>query len=576
MIKFNNNAVPQKYSNGTADSLAHIQAVVEKVVAQGIDLTADYDQWVELGFAFASLGESGRELFHRISSMNAGYKHDDCDTKFSNCCQSSRNAISIATFIQMAKDNGVDVSVAEHQKARSGRPKKSPEQIEQEAKEKADKLQAALRENFTLRFNTWTNRPEVLDCDNRYRPVDNRDICTIATRLQSVFPKIKVSDVRTLIFSRDVVMDYNPVESYLNSLKPWNPDTDPDYIRDFFIGHITFKDPEQTEFYDMVLRKWFVCNVALWLGAVSENPIMPVLTGPQHIGKTYFVNHILPPELRDYIFSANPSARIDKDFVISLAEFAIIFLDEFSFSTNAKSDAYKFIVTSGRSNERDSYAQFRERRDRKAGLIGATNYKRFIKDPEGDRRYPGIDVAGTVSLHDHPLPYEGAYAQALYLIHHGYDCMPTQEESTMISAHNTDYMEPNDCEEVLKTYYRQPQSPTDVPVALTSGAIKQRLNTLGFTGKGFSTVEIGRCMKRLGFEPLRTNCGTKYIAVYVEYEELKRNSKAEAEELLRSREESVSDNATDKQIDTNSNVQTVIDYDQLYSDANGDDSDAPF
>ena len=40
-----------------------------------------------------------------------------------------------------------------------------------------------------------------------------------------------------------------------------------------------------------------------------------------------------------------------------------------------------------------------------------------------------------------PLPYEGAYAQALYLLDHGFQPKPTQEESQLISQHNRENKE---------------------------------------------------------------------------------------------------------------------------------------
>ncbi len=529
---------PKTKSFNDADKdMIHLQTVVERVEVSGIDLTADYDVWVELAFALASQGEQGRELFHRVSRMNSGYTYEECDRKYTNCLATGKNCVGIATFFKIAADHGIDISFPKKLAATKGRRKmtqeqrmKSEEERKKKSQAKVDEIVSFITSHYQLRYNTWTSRPEVLE-DDEWRPITTRDICTMNTDIMSALStKVTAAEMRTYLFSRSVVQDFDPVRSYLEGLKPWNPDTDPDFIGEFFIKHIIFGDPEHTDFYDMVLRKWMVGNVALWLGEAEDNPIMPVLTGSQHIGKTYFVKHILPPELRNYLFCGNPAARIDKDFVISLSEFAIIFLDEFSFSTNAKSDAYKFIVTSGASHERDAYAQFRESRLRKAGLIGACNQKNFIKDPDGNRRYPGIDVAGTVNLHEHPLPYEGAYAQALYLLRHGFAYKPTHSESMLISEHNKEYMELNDCEETIKTYYRKPEE-TEHGIALTSSAIQRRLSTLGFYGKGYSAVEIGRAFSRLGYIRTRMNGVNKFVVVEVEPDIVKRQGEVDAKAI---------------------------------------------
>ena len=115
--------------------------------------------------------------------------------------------------------------------------------------------------------------------------------------------------------------------------------------------------------------------VALMLGRISENPQMPIFKGLQHIGKTYFVRHILPPELSDYRLEVGPSERIDKDFIISLSETPLILFDEISFGSNQKSEAFKYIVTSSRSNVRElSFRGFRGR-EYNANSIGKSMKK---------------------------------------------------------------------------------------------------------------------------------------------------------------------------------------------------------
>ena len=266
--------------------------------------------------------------------------------------------------------------------------------------------------------------------------------------------------------------------------------------------------------------------VALWIGRTNENPLMPVFCGPQHIGKTFFIRHILPPELRQYYKEPSPSDPVDKDFIISLSEVVMIFLDEFSINSSLKSDTYKAIITSSQSNLRDAYAKYREVRQRKASLIGATNFKQFIHDSEGNRRYIGIDLIGTTNLNENPLPYEGAYAQALYLLEKGYDPKPTKEESEMISFHNRDFMEPNDCEEALKTFLRHPDGKGSEQ-DLTAGEIMYELGIRGFRGKSYCSSNIGKAMKNLGFEFKKRNGYRKYRVVIPDYDTLQSERKGE-------------------------------------------------
>ena len=57
-----------------------IELVTQRIEAAHTDITAGYDNWLELGFALSdALGESGRDYFHRISRFNEGYDQAECD-----------------------------------------------------------------------------------------------------------------------------------------------------------------------------------------------------------------------------------------------------------------------------------------------------------------------------------------------------------------------------------------------------------------------------------------------------------------------------------------------------------------
>ena len=180
---------------------------------------------------------------------------------------------------------------------------------------------------------------------------------------------------------------------------------------------------------------------------------------------------------------------------------------------------------------RDAYARFRESRKRRASLIATTNEDNFIRNAEGSRRYLVVDLKGTVDLENFPLPYEGAFAQALYLLDHGYQPKPDQEESQLISQHNSLYIEPNDCEEVLKTFLRKPEK-EEQGIALSAGDILTELGNLGHRGRSFSTSEIGKAMKRMNFESKRILGYTKYLVVLVGREIRHKENEADSREFI--------------------------------------------
>ncbi len=479
-----------------------------------VNITHTYKEYVDFGFLCAEFGETGREWFHKLSSIDEKYSEQHCNTQFDNCVKTSRHEITIGTLVDICKQHGIDTSKPK------GRPSKTEEQKIEEQKQLMNNAYSHLRDMAHWRFNTWLNRPEIWEPGSTWRPVCDRDLSTYYIRLKEAGVKVSANDVTHIIFSRDFTTDYNPFRSYGEKLPKWE-EGDTDYIREFFIGHMEFGDPENVEFYYQMFRKWFIGMVGLWLGYVNENPLMPVLYGPQHVGKTFFVRHILPPQLASYLMSVNPAARVDKDFEISMSETPLMFLDEFNVSNLSKSEAFKYAITSSSSYLRDSYGHFREMRDRKASLIAATNHEKFIMESEGDRRYLAVNLVDTVNLNDQPLPYEGAYAQALWLLDNRFDPKPTREESELISEHNLPYLMPNDVEEALRTFVRMPSTIDNVE-AYSAGDLLKELNQRGFNGRGFKTVAIGRAMKNMGFESKKVRGTFKYNAILADYERQKR------------------------------------------------------
>ena len=511
-------------SNNAYSELEHLELVARRIAESGIDITCEYKDWITVTLACASVGEQAREAYHTICSQYTGYKREECDEKFDNCLHTGRGDVRLASLIQLAKDAGIDVSLPR------GRRKKTEGQRKEEQQNRIQQMRDILNSQAEWRFNVWRQRPEIREKGQEWRPVQDRDLDTWYCRLKEQGVKIAAQDVKSLIFSRDFCPDFDAFSTWLNGLKPWNPDTDPDYLRDFYVGHLEFGDNDYEEFYDKMLKKWHVGMVALMLGRINENPQMPIFKGMQHIGKTYFVRHILPPELSSYRLEVGPSERIDKDFIISLSETPLILFDEISFGSNQKNEAFKYIVTSSRSNVRDAYAHFRESRQRRASLIATTNEDNFIRDSQGNRRYLVIDLKDTVDLDAFPLPYEGAYAQALYLLDHGFQPKPDQDESQLITEHNLAFMEANDCEEAIMTFLQLPDGKADEE-AMSAGDIMRELNLKGFRGRQYNSNSIGKAMKRLGYEYRTIRGRIKYLVAKVDYDLHSRDNKLDVKQF---------------------------------------------
>ena len=97
-----NNHVPD------TDTASRVKALIAELRARGIDITANYNDWLKEAFSLAGeFGEGGRGYFHDISSLYPGYDKDECDRKYTECLKSNSGRTDISTLFYIAKNHGV-------------------------------------------------------------------------------------------------------------------------------------------------------------------------------------------------------------------------------------------------------------------------------------------------------------------------------------------------------------------------------------------------------------------------------------------------------------------------------------
>ena len=103
------------HSTSDSDTASRVEALIAELRASGRDITADYGDWLKVGFALASeFGESGRRYFHDISSLYSGYERQECDKKYDQCLKSDNGKTNIATLFYLAEQQGVRLPHQEH------------------------------------------------------------------------------------------------------------------------------------------------------------------------------------------------------------------------------------------------------------------------------------------------------------------------------------------------------------------------------------------------------------------------------------------------------------------------------
>ncbi len=112
--------VTEQQTFNTDSQIDEVERIIQSIEANRTDITSTYNDWVNIGFAFADeFEENGRNLFHRVSQFYPDYSAQECDKQFDNCLKSKGHGVSLKTFFYLAKDSGIDITP----------PRKEPEEM---------------------------------------------------------------------------------------------------------------------------------------------------------------------------------------------------------------------------------------------------------------------------------------------------------------------------------------------------------------------------------------------------------------------------------------------------------------
>ena len=257
-------------------------------------------------------------------------------------------------------------------------------------------------------------------------------------------------------------------------------------------------------------RKWLVGMVAGLLDENVVNNTILVFVGKQGIYKTTFFNNLLPPELQKYFFTKTNSDRMTKDDKLSLAEFALICLEEIDSMRSSELNQLKALITTKTISERAAYERFKEGRRHIASFCGTGNNIRFLTDSTGNRRWLPFEIINIDEPRPEKYHYEGLYSQALALWRSGFRYWFNQEEIAALVSHVANFEVTSTEEELLLSYFRKPL-PEEQCLYLTCSNIVEKINV--FTKKPLSPILVGRALRKHGFESVHNRKGTFYSIV---------------------------------------------------------------
>ncbi|MBA4277358.1 VapE domain-containing protein [Flavobacterium sp.] len=322
--------------------------------------------------------------------------------------------------------------------------------------------------------------------------------------------KTNLSSLRNLLYS-DFCVLFNPFEDYFFNLPSYDEKTD--YITELANTITTTKQ----ELWQQCFKKWLVAMVGCVLDDKVINHTVIVFSGKQGLGKTTWVEKLVPKPLKEYLFSGtiNPN---NKDTLVQLSECMLINLDELENLNRSEIGSLKEIITKTQIRMRKAYGHNNETMPRRASFAGSVNTAQFLNDSTGSRRFLCFELEGI--KYQHNVDINMAFSQALFLFKSGFRYWFDQEEIKSITENNEQYQLRSPEEELLLTWF-EPIERENATLFLNASQIAAKLAEKAKININDGTInKIGKAMKKHNFIRISTKTGYVYAIREFTYEEV--------------------------------------------------------
>ena len=435
------------------------------------------------------------------------------------------NEIEVMNAVKSAYNNTHEFGTDKEYKTPKTKEKTNPkssttneEEIDDDEEKPAaiERLEMFLNKRYNFRYNIVTGKLEYKKVRNQmYKPITDFVENSILREVLKAKVKCSIQGLRYLLLS-DYVEQFDPFKDYFSTLPEINQEVD--YITEL-ANTITTTNQE---LWLECFKKWFVAMVACVTNEKVVNQTVIVFSGKQGIGKTTWMEKLVPKPLKDYLFSGtiNPN---NKDTLIHLAECMLINLDELENLNKTEIGSLKEIITKSHIRMRKAYGHNNETLPRRASFAGSVNTAQFLNDTTGSRRFLCFEVEH-IEYH-HSVNLDNCYKQALHLIEEGFRYWFNNEEIKNINHNNEQYQIKSPEEELLLTWFEKADRET-ATAFLNTTQIATRLAYFGNIAVNNSSInQLGKALRKLGFLRIVKSNNYVYCVREKEYDEVQKENK---------------------------------------------------
>ena len=369
------------------------------------------------------------------------------------------------------------------------------------------------RYNELLHIMEYRRRVSETEQPDPFRILDDRMENSIWMEMNELGYACNVKMIQNLIYS-DFSSSYHPIREYFKELPEWDGT---DYIR---ILADSVRTNHQS-FWTECLERYLVgmCAAATQDDVVNHTVLL-LCSEVQNIGKTTFINNLLPPELRTYLSTGliNPNS---KDDLAKIAQSMLIYLDEFEGMSGRDLNTFKDLVTRKVISIRLPYARRSQNFPHTASFAGTCNYQEILHDTTGNRRFLCFHAD---SIEFIKINYTQLYAQIKHLLNTpGYQYWFTQEDNNRIEKNNEDFIFHSPEEELVLTHIRKPERFEKVQYLTVSEIAELIRERTGYQYSIGAKIQIGKVMVKHNFESKKGRNGRRYAVFVIAPEQVKSN-----------------------------------------------------
>ena len=271
---------------------------------------------------------------------------------------------------------------ASQAKRTKGRPKRSGSDA---AKEREDDVKKVKEILTNLRKNELTGAIEYDDANGKTIELEGNDLDLMTTKLaceHGVF--IPEARIKAAIQYAAGKNRYCPIRRYLDSCSAHAiPHKDWDRIGEVFLGN-------KNHLATLAMQRMMIGAVARAYNPGCSMSWLPILVGPQGVGKSMFSRSLVPEKLFAEVSTPletlmKEQYRLHVAWLLELPE-----IDHFFQSRNIEN--FKNLITTRCDEVRRPYASLPERLLRRFVMIGTTNRNQFLVDSTGNRRFVPLEI----------------------------------------------------------------------------------------------------------------------------------------------------------------------------------------